>query len=124
METNAIALFLSNNMYYPVVLIFVVILIQRRFGEQGVAKRNAIMYIGIMLLALWGFSFFLLRFELADALLIPFVLGCLTLAVFKRKLMLPFRRACSQCGRKLPIKQVLFLDSTLCESCAGRGQGS
>ena len=99
-----------------------VILVQRRYGEQGVAKRNAILYIGIMLLALWGFAFFLLRFEFADFLLIPFLLGCAVLAVFKRRAIWPFRWTCCECGRKLPIKQAFFLDSNLCKTCAGRDQ--
>ena len=39
------------------------------------------------------------------------------LAIVFRKEIFVFRRSCSSCSVRLPVKRVLFYDSSLCEKC-------
>ncbi len=57
MNAFAVTSFLNRFLYYPVVLIFVLNLLQRKHVREGTSKRFATLYIGIGLLALWGYTF-------------------------------------------------------------------
>ena len=117
MENGAVSLFLSRYLYYPVVLIFLFNLLQRRYKGEGQNKRLATLLLGSMILALWALSFLFLRFSIPDIFLLsaPAVFAVL-IAVFRDKL-LPFRLHCEVCGKRLPLKTVVSVDSNLCGVC-------
>ena len=117
MEAGAVSHFFSRYLYYPVVLILLFNLFQRRYKEEGRSKRLATLYLGIMVMALWALSFFFLRFGIPDILLLsaPAVYTVLILAFRDR--MLPFRFHCACCGKQLSPKTVMFIDSNRCSAC-------
>ncbi len=109
--------FLNRILYYPVVLIFLLNLFQRRHMEEGRGKRFAIFYIGLLFLAFWGCTFFFIRFRIPDGFLILLVAASMVLIIIKRRIFFPFRFKCAGCGQKLKIKEFLFVDSNLCNLC-------
>ena len=88
--------------------------------DKGRKKRLATLYMGVLLLGLWGCSFLFIRFKINDLLLIFIITGVLVFCFYKRNLILPFRFRCIECGAKLTIKQLLFSDSNLCTECEVR----
>ena len=91
-----VAQFLNKTLYFPVVLILIVNLLQRRHMKEGLAKRYATLYIGLILLLLWGFTFLMIRFGIPDWLLIPYCLVGVTVTVLARSKVVPFRLKCSR----------------------------
>ncbi len=124
MHTISVTLFLNRFLYYPVVLVFVLNLIQRRHLKEGNAKRFATLYIGIALLAVWGFTFLSIRFAMGDPYLIPLGLAMIGIAVYFRRRFFPFRLFCSNCGKRLGAREVLFVDSNLCSECGSSNSAS
>jgi hypothetical protein len=85
--------------------------------EEGREKRFATLYIGLIFLAFWGGTFLFMRFRIPDGFLIILVAAAAALMIIKRHRFLPFRFKCPDCGRKLKIKEFLFVDSNLCGLC-------
>ena len=117
MEAGAVSLFFSRYLYYPVVLILLFNLLQRRYKEKGLLKRFATLYLGIIVISLWAFSFLFLRFGIPDILLLSTPVVYAVLIIAFRDRMLPFRFRCTVCGRRLPSKTVIFVDSNRCPAC-------
>jgi len=124
MNVNPVASLFVQYLYYPTVLVFVVTLIQRRHMQEGFRKRYATLYIGLFLLALWGFSFFLVSYRLSDFLLLLFAGAAGVLAAFRRENVFLFRLTCLKCRKRLQIREVLFDDSNCCPVCRAEGEGS
>ena len=117
MESQTITLFLNRYLYYPVVLIFVVNLIQRQYKQGANKKRYATLYMGVFFIVLWGYTFLLLRFALGDLWLVLIVGAGIALAVIKRNVLFPFRPSCSRCGKGVTIRTMFFEDEDLCADC-------
>jgi len=117
MNASAVASFLNRFLYYPIVLIFVLNLLQSRHAREGSSKRFATLYIGIGLLALWGYTFLSNRFALDDLYLIPVVIVIIGLCFFFRGHVLPFRLFCEKCGQRLHLREFLYVDSNRCSTC-------
>ena len=109
--------FLNRFLYYPVIVILVFNLIQRRFMDRGTGKRFASLYFGVLVLAFWGITFLFQRYRIPDGYLILPLAAAAALVVFRRKDFLPFRLRCASCGKRLPLRTILFDDSNLCGSC-------
>ena len=109
--------FLSRILYYPVVALFVVNLVQRRHMAAGLRKRYATLYLGGLLLAFWGSTFMILRFGLVDLMLLPAAGLCLAVLLLLRDSMLPFRLRCAVCGRRLGWREALYNDANMCAVC-------
>ncbi len=117
MEFQTITLFLNRYLYYPVVLVFVVNLIQRQYKEAGTKKRYATLYLGVFFLVFWGYTFLLMRLAMGDFWLVLFIAAAVVPAVIKRKVVFPFRRTCPRCGSGVTLKTLLFEDANLCPGC-------
>jgi len=116
-QSHEIARFLSRTLYYPVVAVFVINLVQRRHMRTGLRKRYATLHLGALLLAFWGATFLLIRFDLGDLFLIPLVLACVAVVLLFRDAVLPYRLRCAVCRRRLGPREILFYDSNLCAGC-------
>ena len=117
MNAFAVTSFLNRFLYYPVALIFVLNLLQSRHVREGTSKRFATLYIGIGLLALWGYTFLSNRFALDDLYLIPVVIVIIGLCIFFRGHVFPFRLFCKKCGQRLHLREFLYVDSNRCSTC-------
>ena len=117
MNAFAVTSFLNRFLYYPVVLIFVLNLLQRRHVREGTLKRFATLYIGFGLLALWGYTFLANRLALDDLYLIPVVIVIIGVCIFFRGHVLPFRLFCEKCGQRLHFREFLYVDSNRCSTC-------
>ena len=117
MSGNSVPLFMTRILYYPTVLLFLFNLLQRRYGGKGVNKRMATLLMAVMLLLVWGVSFFTVRFGWPDFVLAASVGVLILVAVLNKKRIFPFRISCRQCGRRLEIRHILFLDENRCDGC-------
>jgi hypothetical protein len=115
--TSVIVSFLSRFLFYPVVIILVFNLIQRRFVDRGTRKRYASLYFGVLVLAFWGVTFLFQRYGIPDGYLILPLSAAAALIAIRRKDFLPFRLRCASCGKRLSLRTVLFDDANLCDSC-------
>ena len=120
---NAAASILNQFLYYPVVLIFALNLLQRRHMKEGTSKRLATLYIGIGLLALWGYTFLSIRLGLDDLYLIPVTIVITGVWIFFRGHVFPFRLFCERCGKLLRLREFLYIDSNRCSSCDAPKEG-
>lgn len=112
-----ITVFLADNLYYLLIGILVINLLQRRYQRYSHKKRIATVYIAGLVLYLIVFSIIVIRFKLSDILLIPNVLCMAILIYFAREKIFPFQLRCRKCGKNLPFKRIIFFDSNSCENC-------
>jgi 8-oxo-dGTP diphosphatase len=110
--------FLVRFFYFPVVLVLVLNLIQRRHMARGVKKRFATLYQAILLLAYWGITYLFQIYRVRDIWLLAPTLAAAGLVLFLRGKFLPFRLRCVSCGARLPLRTVLFDDANRCEACS------
>lgn len=122
MDSQTITFFLNRYLYYPVVLVFVLNLIQRQYKQSGNRKRYATLYLGAFFLVFWGHTFLLLRLAMGDLWLLLFILPAIALAFIKRKAVFPYRRTCLRCGRGISFRSMLFEDDNLCAGCRDAGE--
>ena len=59
--------------------------------DKGRKKRLATLYMGVLLLGLWGCSFLFIRFKINDLLLIVIITGVLVFCFYKKNLILPYK---------------------------------
>ena len=114
---TAVSTFLTRYLLVPIVLVWVYHLSQRRYISAGEGKRNATLYLTIVLLAVWALSWLLAHFSLQDLYLIPIAFFTVVLLVWQRRLVFPYRLHCVRCGGLLSASRVLFFDSNACETC-------
>ena len=118
MDGYPISLFISRFLYYPIVIILLFNLLQRRFEEKSRGKRMATLLLSVIFLLLWGVSHLVVRFQWPDAVWLGSAGALIIVAVLNRKRIFPFRIFCRQCGDRLALRHILFLDDDLCEHCA------
>ncbi len=123
MNAVAVTSFLNRFLYYPVVLIFALNLLQRRHVREGASKRLATLYIGIGLLALWGYTFLSNLLALDDLYLIPVIIVIIGVCIFFRGHVFPFRLFCERCGKLLRLREFLYVDSNRCSICDAPKEG-
>ena len=85
--------------------------------REGTSKRFATLYIGIGLLALWGYTFLANHFSLGDLYLIPVIIVIIGVCIFFRSHVFPFRLFCEKCRRRLDFREFLYVDSNRCSTC-------
>jgi fatty acid desaturase len=124
MNAFAVTSFLNRFLYYPVVLIFVLNLLQRRHLKEGTSKRLATLYIGIGLLALWGYTYLSNRLALGDLYLIPVIIVIIGVCIFFRRHVFPFRLFCERCGQRLHLREFFYIDSNRCSTCEAPKKGA
>lgn len=91
---------------------------QRNHIIHGQKKRFASLYLAGLILLMYLFAALIDRFFLNDLFLIPAVGILLTAAVVKRHLFFPHKIRCISCGKRLPIKKILYYDVPICANCS------
>lgn len=92
-------------------------LYQRRYNLNGGVKRMASFCQSLFLIVLYG-AMSGLKLKGLDTLFIYGVLAVfLAIGILFRKRLFPYKCRCVKCGKSLNIKQILFIDSHLCNQC-------
>ncbi len=114
---TVVSSFLQRYLLVPIILVWIYHLLQRRHLTVGEGKRNASLYLTLVLLAVWALTWLLSKFSLQDLYLIPIAFFTLVLLVWQRRVILPYRLRCVRCGQRLSASRVFFFDSNTCEAC-------
>ncbi len=114
---TVVSTFLQRYLLVPIVLVWIYHLVQRRYLTVGVGKRNASLYLTVVLLAVWGLTWLLFKFSLQDLYLLPIAFFTLVLLIWQRRVIFPYRLRCVRCGLPLSATRVFFFDSNTCEAC-------
>ncbi len=114
---TAVSDFLQRYLRVPIVLVWVYHLFQRRYLPVGAGKRDATLYLTLVLLGVWALSWLLSKFSLQDLYLVPIAFFAVVLLVWQRQRIFPYRLRCARCGRPLSASRVFFFDSNTCETC-------
>ena len=121
METIAtdasIAYFLQKGLYYLLLALLVVNLLQRKHLKSGAKKRLATLYLAIVALVLMTAALLVRRFNFSENLLLPVTIAAVLLVLSKRSRFIPFQINCLKCGQRLGWQRFLYHDSNLCEPC-------
>jgi multisubunit Na+/H+ antiporter MnhG subunit len=114
---HPIILFLQKYLFYLLLAVLALNLLQRRYQKYSEKKRFATLYLSMLVLA-WMISIIIMVFfRLPDLLLIPFTAAPAAVGIVFRRRVFPFRLRCAQCRQPLSSKRLLFFDSNACERC-------
>ncbi len=116
-SAGPVATFLGKNLYYLLLAVLFLNLLQRRHMQTGRKKRFATLYIAVAVLVLMSIALGIMRFRLPDLLLVPAAAALGILFYVYRDRVLPFRLRCHRCHAKLDYNRVLYHDSNLCADC-------
>ena len=117
METIALSSLLQKVLLVPIVGLWAFHMYQRRFKNAAVRKRIATLSLTAVLIAGWVAAWVFERSAVADRWLVVVAVAAVALVIWQRKLMLPFRTRCVQCGKGLGLTRMLSWDSNMCEAC-------
>ena len=92
-------------------------LYQRRFKVAATRKRIATLSLTLIIIAAWGAAWMFQRYGVDDIYLALVAVGAVAVVVWQRKLVLPYRRRCVQCGKSLSMTRIFSQDSNKCEIC-------
>jgi 8-oxo-dGTP diphosphatase len=121
---HSINLFLAENLFYLLLGVLLINMLQRRQRRTTVRKRMATFYLSVLILSWMIGSILIVHFKLPDLLQVP-LLGALIFVGWRfRAQTFPFRRYCAKCGAALSGKRLLYRDSNLCETCEPDEEGS
>jgi 8-oxo-dGTP diphosphatase len=121
---HSVNLFLAENLFYLLLGVLLINMLQRRQRKTTQKKRMATFYLGVLVLVWMIGSILIVHFELPDLLQLPLV-GALVLVAWRfRDHTFPFRRTCAKCGSPLSGNRMLYHDSNLCESCEPGQEGA
>lgn len=118
MPETVVARFLLKWLLVPVLLLWAYHLVQRRYAETAGPKRMATMLLTLLLLAAWVVIYAFVRLGLGDIWLLVVAAVVAAVAVWQRRILLPYRLRCAQCSRPLGLERVLFHGNNLCTACA------
>lgn len=85
-----------------------------KYGEK---KRYAALFLAIDILAFYGLTFLVARFQLPLWILIPGGLLCLLFAFAFRHHFFPHKLHCQSCHKKLKLTEIIYHDNNLCLAC-------
>jgi len=114
---HTVNVFIAEKILYLLMAVLLVNIIQRRYHKHAQKKRLATLYIGILILAFMVGTVLIVYFELPDILVIPLAALATVVGYRYRSKVFPFRLKCSNCGKSLSGKRILFFDSNACEKC-------
>ncbi|MQY77117.1 MAG: hypothetical protein GH155_05735 [Spirochaeta sp.] len=127
METIAtdasIANFIQRGIYYLLLALLIVNLLQRKHIKTGPKKRLATLYLAIVALVLMTAAFLVRQFNFSESLLLPVILAAFLLVLSKRSIFIPYQILCRKCGQRLGWQRFLYHDSNLCEPCESDESG-
>lgn len=113
----SIAYILQKGLYYLLIALLVFNLLQRKHIKTGAKKRQATLYLAIVVLVLMTAAVLIMRFNFSESLLLPVILSAALLVFSKRDRFIPFQINCLKCGQRLGWQRFLYHDSNLCEQC-------
>ncbi len=108
---------LTRYLLVPIVALWLFHLFQRRYHDQGVAKRKSTLYLTVALLCVWGLAYLLARFSLDDLYLVPIAFFAFVVLAWQRRAVFPYRLRCVRCGLPLSLSRIVFYDSNTCRTC-------
>ena len=115
--TTSLSAAIARYMLVPIAAIWIFHLAQRRSHDKGIRKRNATLYLTIVLLAAWALVWTLGRFSLDNLYLVPIGFFTLAVLIWQRAVIFPFQARCAHCGLPLAVSRILFDDSNMCDRC-------
>jgi hypothetical protein len=92
-------------------------LYQRRFKEAAVRKRIATLSLTAIIIFGWIAAKLFDRYGVDDVYLVLVAAAAAAVVIWQRRLILPYKLHCAQCGKPLGITRVLLLDSNRCVAC-------
>ena len=117
-----ISTLLLKILLVPMVGLWVFHLSQRRFKDAAVHKRIATLGLTAIIIAAWIAAAAFEHYNVPDAWLIAVAGAAVALLAWQRRLLLPYRTHCVQCGAKLSLSRVLSWDSNKCPACDPAGR--
>ena len=117
MENTVISNMLLKLLLIPMVALWAFHLYQRRFKGAAVRKRIATLSLTVVVIAAWVAAWFFTRYGVPDVYLILVAALAVVVVIWQRRLILPFRRRCLQCGKPLSLARMFSHDSNKCEAC-------
>lgn len=130
MSGTLIPPFILSYSIWLMVALWILHLSQRKSRDEGERKRLSTLLFTLVLMGFWGAAWVYARFRLADLWFLPLFFLAAAAIAWQRKRFWPYRLRCVRCGRLLPLKTVLYLDSNACDDCSpalpeedGRSEG-
>ncbi len=121
MEKTALSVLLQKILLVPIVALWALHLYQRKFKDAGTRKRIATLSLTMVLIGGWVAAWIFSRSDVGDEWLVLVAACAVAIVVWQRRLMLPFRRRCVQCGASLSMTRMFSRDSNKCEACEPHG---
>jgi hypothetical protein len=116
-ESTAVSSLLLKILLVPMVGLWVFHLSQRRFKDAAVHKRVATLGLTAVVIGAWVAAWAFVRYSIGDAWLLAVAAAAAALITWQRRLLLPYRAHCVQCGARLGLNRMLSWDSNKCEAC-------
>jgi len=114
---TVISSLLLKILLVPMVGLWAFHLFQRRYKETGTRKRIATLSLTLVIILAWVAAWAFTRYGVADVYLIAVAAVAVAVVIWQRRLVLPYRARCVQCGKPLPMARILSRDSNKCETC-------
>jgi hypothetical protein len=115
--STAVSALLLKILLIPMVGLWAFHLSQRRFKDAAVRKRVATLGLTVLVIGAWVAAWAFVRYSIGDPWLLAVAAAAVAVAAWQRKLLLPYRTRCVQCGAKLGVSRILSWDSNKCETC-------
>ncbi|MGL1892365.1 MAG: hypothetical protein OCD02_12120 [Spirochaetaceae bacterium] len=103
--------------FYILLLKLTMTLYQRRYNSEGGKKRIASLYQSVVIGALYCFISIVMAKSFNYYLVYIAVFVTISSCIYYRKKLFPYKSKCQNCGDKLKIRQILFIDSQICPNC-------
>jgi len=116
-DSTAVSALLLKILLIPMVGLWAFHLYQRRFKDVAVRKRIATLGLTALIIGAWVAAWAFQRYTIGDPWLIAVAAAIAAVLVWQKKLLLPYRSRCVQCGARLGLTRVLSWDSNKCEAC-------
>jgi len=115
---HTVNVFLAGNLFYLLLGVLALNMLQRRHQGQAQRKRFATLYLAVLALVLMAGTIVIVYFSLPDFLMLPLLAALLVVGYLNRAHVFPFRLRCGKCGGPLSFNRILLFDDNTCERCA------
>ena len=117
MHDTTLSQLLTKVLLIPIVALWAFHLYQRRYREAATHKRITTFSYTVMLLVAWCAASLFPRYGIGDAWLLVLPLMAAAVVAWQRRIFLPYRLHCAQCGKPLGLGRILSIDANTCEAC-------
>ena len=105
---------------WPLVIVLVPNLLFRKYGQGAGRKRMSSLFQAIAVFIITTAAAFMVEKQLSDKYLYLVVLLVAVVLYLFRGKVFPYKLKCVECGARLDIKTIYFMDDNLCESCRSK----